>query len=453
MPVKVRISQTLMAEMARKETGVDLGCDEDSVILSPSSSKGVKEEVNVEEETRQPCFSIDGRINNSCIPASNGDCVAPNWPRLEDVLAQFIYSGGGNSPNGQYMNFSKSRVEKVAIRENSNVENNKQKFTESPCVAKKKKRWRRNPLISSNSGDQIGANGVGNEAFFPESSNENLEERNEKLYETLREKLTSNKRRKRENGRKKTNPKPKVRVVSGYFYTSPGKQVTRSEEKHLKTKLPKQCLRKCSTEVGVSPYFRNVSTEEENAISDSSECGVECIVVLPKKAQRAALLNPVLSAAQKRDEAYKRRAPDCTWKPPPSPFGLLQEDHAHDPWRVLVICSLLNRTSGLQASRVISELFSLCPNAKAATEVATEEIEKVIKTLGLYRKRAVMIQRLSCEYLGETWTHVTQLHGVGKYAADAYAIFCTGKWERVKPTDHILNKYWQFLCSNTTLLP
>ncbi|KAL6953659.1 Methyl-CpG-binding domain protein 4-like protein [Sarracenia purpurea var. burkii] len=107
----------------------------------------------------------------------------------------------------------------------------------------------------------------------------------------------------------------------------------------------------------------------------------------------------------------------------------------------------------LQARRVISELFSLCPNAKAATEVATEEIEKVIKTLGLYRKRAVMIQRLSCEYLGETWTHVTQLHGVGKYAADAYAIFCTGKWERVKPTDHILNKYWQFLCSNTTLLP
>ncbi|KAL6953660.1 hypothetical protein U1Q18_040873 [Sarracenia purpurea var. burkii] len=301
-----------MAEMARKETGVDLGCDEDSVILSPSSSKGVKEEHNL--------YTLE--------------------------------SGGGNSPNGQYKNFSKSRVEKVAIRENSNVENNKQKFTESPFVAKKKKRWRRrkNPLISSNSGDQIGANGVGNEAFFPESSNENLEERSEKLYETLREKLTSNKRRKRENGQKKTNPKPKVRVVSGYFYTSPGKQVTRSEEKHLKTKLPKQCLRKCSTEVGVFPYFCNVSTEEENAISDSSECGVECIVVLPKKAQRAALLNPVLSAAQKQDEAYKRRAPDCTWKPPPSPFGLLQEDHAHDPWRVLVICSLLNRTSGLQSS-------------------------------------------------------------------------------------------------------
>lgn len=35
-----------------------------------------------------------------------------------------------------------------------------------------------------------------------------------------------------------------------------------------------------------------------------------------------------------------------------------------------------------------------------------------------------------------------------RYAADAYAIFCTGKWERVRPTDHMLNKYWDFLCIN-----
>lgn len=32
-----------------------------------------------------------------------------------------------------------------------------------------------------------------------------------------------------------------------------------------------------------------------------------------------------------------------------------------------------------------------------------------------------------------------------RYAADAYAIFCTGKWERVKPVDHMLVKYWEFL--------
>ncbi|KAL9670285.1 hypothetical protein QQ045_007836 [Rhodiola kirilowii] len=89
---------------------------------------------------------------------------------------------------------------------------------------------------------------------------------------------------------------------------------------------------------------------------------------------------------------------------------------------------------GLQrfrAGRVIPNFFNLCPNAETATKVATDDIEKVIQSLGLQKKRALMIQPTSTEYLEDTWTHVTQLHGVGKYAADAYAIFCTDKWEQV----------------------
>lgn len=194
-----------------------------------------------------------------------------------------------------------------------------------------------------------------------------------------------------------------------------------------------------------------MSTDVENALSCSSGCKSESSV-LPKKAQGAALVKPGLSALQKRAEAYKRRTPDNTWEPPRSDINLLQEDHAYDPWRVLVICMLLNRTTGVQAGRVLSELFSLCPNAKTATEVPTEEIQNVIKSLGLYRKRAVMIQRLSQEYLEESWTHVTQLHGVGKYAADAYAIFCTGYWEHVEPTDHMLNHYRDFLSEKSKQL-
>ncbi|KAF9661353.1 hypothetical protein SADUNF_Sadunf19G0059200 [Salix dunnii] len=33
----------------------------------------------------------------------------------------------------------------------------------------------------------------------------------------------------------------------------------------------------------------------------------------------------------------------------------------------------------------------------------------------------------------------------GQYAADAYAIFCTGRWDRVVPEDHMLTRYWEFL--------
>ncbi|KAJ9678057.1 hypothetical protein PVL29_022827 [Vitis rotundifolia] len=191
--------------------------------------------------------------------------------------------------------------------------------------------------------------------------------------------------------------------------------VTMEDEK---MKLPKKKRRAPPIRI-VSPYF---PINEEDA----------------KKPVRAMFFN-------KLNVAYRRKTPDNNWKPPPSRFHLLQEDHYHDPWRVMVICMLLNCTTGLQASRVISDLFTLCPDAKTATEVPTGMIEKVIETLGLQKKRAVMIQRFSREYLDDSWTHVTQLHGIGKYAADAYAIFCSGDWGLVVPNDHMLVKYWKHL--------
>ncbi|KAL6557053.1 hypothetical protein OROHE_006929 [Orobanche hederae] len=214
----------------------------------------------------------------------------------------------------------------------------------------------------------------------------------------------------------------------------------------------------------VSPYFANFEAEEkvriklweieskktrvdENAVSlGGSNNNSNVQSRKPKRKGKAC--TSVLTAAQKRDEAYERKTPDNNWTPPRSPFNLLQEDYAFEPWRVLVICMLLNQTTGVQAGRVLSNFFQLCPNAKTAMEVATEEIEEVIRSLGLYKKRALGIQRFSEEYLNESWTHVTELNGVGKYAADAYAIFCTGKWERVRPIDHMLVKYWDFLCGN-----
>ncbi|KAG2394294.1 Methyl-CpG-binding domain protein [Vigna angularis] len=88
-----------------------------------------------------------------------------------------------------------------------------------------------------------------------------------------------------------------------------------------------------------------------------------------------------LSASEKWNEAYKRVSPDCIWKPPRSETILIQEDHTHDPWRVLVICMLLNRTSGRQTREIVSDFFKLCPDAKSCTQVARKEIEETIKTL------------------------------------------------------------------------
>ncbi|KAF7807736.1 Methyl-CpG-binding domain protein 4 [Senna tora] len=214
-------------------------------------------------------------------------------------------------------------------------------------------------------------------------------------------------------------------------------QKAKNDPKSMKLKRSRTYIKSCSASLKVSPYFQKVPKIEENAddfLENESSCS-----------KKPKIIKTTLSTSEKWDEAYKRRTPDNTWKPPRSQFGLLLEDHVHDPWRVLVICKQTRVTLlmggfvksvtvgasmllqmefskdrcffflyNILAGRVISNLFNLCPDAEACTQVAAVDIEDTIKSLGLQRKRAIMLQRFSREYLDQSWTHVTQLHGVGK---------------------------------------
>jgi hypothetical protein len=142
------------------------------------------------------------------------------------------------------------------------------------------------------------------------------------------------------------------------------------------------------------------------------------------------------------DNAGARR--DGTgWEPPPSPYGLIQETLFRDPWKVLVACLLLNKTTGDAVRRVIWELFQLIPTPEAALAAPLDAIVRIIRPLGL-TKRAGYIQRLSQQYLQSDWRNVRELTGCGKYASDAYALFCSGAWRDVAPEDKELRKYHAF---------
>ncbi|XP_051131643.1 uncharacterized protein LOC127251811 [Andrographis paniculata] len=238
-----------------------------------------------------------------------------------------------------------------------------------------------------------------------------------------------------------------VRVISPYFATADIKNnVSSTKGGTMGSKKPKTQK--------LSRYFCSLPSKNMNENIALFDIPVDSVVgqqdgkknkVQRSKSKKKKVPTPCLTAAQKMDEAYERKTPDNTWKPPRSPFDLLQEDHAFDPWRVLVICMLLNQTTGQQVGKILSKFFELCPDAETATKVVSKDIEEVIRSLGLHKKRAEGIQMFSKEYLSERWTHVTQLPYVGKYAADAYAIFCTGRWDRVVPVDHMLVKYWEFV--------
>ena len=63
---------------------------------------------------------------------------------------------------------------------------------------------------------------------------------------------------------------------------------------------------------------------------------------------------------------------------------------------------------------MIFEFFNLIPDAATALVVPADEIIKLITPLGLQNTKTERIQNFSAGYLYDDWTHITQLHGVGK---------------------------------------
>ncbi|CAN4123491.1 unnamed protein product [Withania somnifera] len=351
------------------------------------------EDIN-EKDNKQSVDLDDGCNTVASIPTNRGDNAVTN--SIDDLLSQFAYRGGNFSSD-------KSRTEDEKIILKSQVCS---PFSRRFKTMQNSSGFRSivgNESHLSHSGEG-GSGPKAGKTVFEYLSQNRVDEKmieqkarvvspyfvNSKNGETEMEKGRSVERVTKVNRKSNKKSRAKVRVVSRYFANS-----TVGEEIKVAKDKPKP-LKNCLNGRKVSPYFQNAQGEKKKSRKGS-------------KGRK-----PCLSASQKRDEAYLRRTEDNTWVPPRSPFNLLQENHAHDPWRVLVICMLLNCTTGVQVRRVIEDFFTLCPNAVAATEVAPEDIEKLIRPLGIYTKRSLAIPQLSQEYLGKTWTHVTQLHGVGK---------------------------------------
>ena len=140
-----------------------------------------------------------------------------------------------------------------------------------------------------------------------------------------------------------------------------------------------------------------------------------------------------------------------TWIPPESPYDLLQERFWPDGWKILVTCLLLNQTSRKQVEPMIEDFFKRYPDAVSLIHTDKDELRKRIRPLGLANRRTKTLIRFSKEYLAGSWITAKELYGCGKYADDAWRIFCVGDWEAVEPNDHALNDYrgWLQTWNNT----
>ncbi|KAG4028520.1 hypothetical protein MFRU_021g01080 [Monilinia fructicola] len=81
-------------------------------------------------------------------------------------------------------------------------------------------------------------------------------------------------------------------------------------------------------------------------------------------------------------------------------FGLIQEKLAHDPFRLLIAVTFLNRTHGKHAIPVFYDLMNKYPTPQSIFEASKEDIVSVIRHLGLQNQRAATYQtyaKIFCE--------------------------------------------------------
>ena len=155
-----------------------------------------------------------------------------------------------------------------------------------------------------------------------------------------------------------------------------------------------------------------------------------------------------------------------------SPFGLLEELFADNPWRLLLSTILLNRTSRRQVDSVLHRFLERWPTAQDAADANITDILEVVTPLGIKYRRSAGIIRFSNEYnelLKSKRSHhfdsyvdgngldpalalddrdVLNLHGCGRYALSAYRIFIVNDLD-CSLHDHALHYYVDYRRSMT----
>lgn len=137
------------------------------------------------------------------------------------------------------------------------------------------------------------------------------------------------------------------------------------------------------------------------------------------------------------------------YKLPISPYSTRQEEYRDDPWKMLMVCFMLNQTSHKQVDQVRHQFFERFPNAESIILAEEKEIADMIKPLGFYNKRAKAWKEFCYQWINETRYHggvylpldtLAKMKGVGKYALDSWKVFQLFQYD-TEVQDHVLNWY------------
>jgi len=145
-----------------------------------------------------------------------------------------------------------------------------------------------------------------------------------------------------------------------------------------------------------------------------------------------------------------------------SPLRLIQERIERGPlypWKMLVACKLLNRTTIEQAEGAYHEIMRRWPTPEEFVKADDLELFHVLEPLGLGNRRKQSLRLMTAQML--TWRAAGrsidlllargELYGCGDYARDSWWIFVRGELPVDQPWDAKLAGYWLWASAHPEL--
>ncbi|KAH8835160.1 DNA glycosylase [Flagelloscypha sp. PMI_526] len=104
---------------------------------------------------------------------------------------------------------------------------------------------------------------------------------------------------------------------------------------------------------------------------------------------------PLLNSIQQQPHRVKQLEKELFRLKP----ALIQESISHDPWRVLVSTTLLNKTTACVALPVFQKLVDRWPSPLCLSQASLLELTEMLKPLGTYNRRSARLIAMSLMYL------------------------------------------------------
>jgi adenine-specific DNA glycosylase len=118
---------------------------------------------------------------------------------------------------------------------------------------------------------------------------------------------------------------------------------------------------------------------------------------------------------------------------------LMVQQQIDGAWQHMIGVIMLNQTGRTQVKKVLPKFLSRWPTPEKLLNARMEEIEDILKPLGMWRRRADTMRRMSLGFMTWDGEDAKQLHGIGRYGDESYRIFFKG--ERFEPQDKELRAY------------